>query len=131
MAGDVIAAPDYLYGVTNRIKELREDRGWTQQNLADKLEVTQSTVQRWENGGRKLSERRIRHLGGIFDCHPGEILEKIKGGASIGREEKRAIAFARQMTSSQRSAWFQIGDTLIEHKPVPQSKRITAKDKDL
>ncbi len=33
-----------------RIKEAREARGWTQEQLAMEMETTQQTIQRWESG---------------------------------------------------------------------------------
>jgi transcriptional regulator with XRE-family HTH domain len=36
--------------IKDKIRELRRYRGWTQQQLADRLRVQQSTVCRWENG---------------------------------------------------------------------------------
>jgi ribosome-binding protein aMBF1 (putative translation factor) len=36
--------------LANKIIELRRSRGWTQQQLADKLRTRQSTVSRWERG---------------------------------------------------------------------------------
>jgi len=33
-----------------RLKRLRENRGWTQVDLAKALKVKQSTVSRWESG---------------------------------------------------------------------------------
>ena len=36
----------------NTLKKLRTEKGFSQQTLADKMFVTQSTVARWENGSR-------------------------------------------------------------------------------
>ena len=37
--------------VGNIIKELREDKGMTQMQLAERLNVSDKTVSKWENGG--------------------------------------------------------------------------------
>ncbi len=37
-------------GLPKIIEELRKKRGWTQELLASKLRVQQSTVSRWERG---------------------------------------------------------------------------------
>ncbi len=51
----------------NRIKELREARGWTQQQLADQAGTTNQQIGRLENGERELTvswmERLARPLG--------------------------------------------------------------------
>ena len=47
------------------IKELRKKMGWTQEDLARELNVTLSTVQRWEKKGGKptrLARREIQKL---------------------------------------------------------------------
>ena len=47
------------------IKELRKKMGWTQEDLARVLNVTLSTVQRWEKKGGKptrLARREIQKL---------------------------------------------------------------------
>lgn len=48
-----------------KVKELRKKNGWTQEDLARKMGVTLSTVQRWEKqGGRpnRLPRREIIKL---------------------------------------------------------------------
>jgi putative transcriptional regulator len=36
--------------VTNRVRELRSARGWTQADLADRLDVSRQTIYAIENG---------------------------------------------------------------------------------
>jgi transcriptional regulator with XRE-family HTH domain len=46
--------------MTNRIRELRESRGLTQQQLADKIGTTKQQVGRLEKSKRRLNERWLR-----------------------------------------------------------------------
>lgn len=52
----------------NRIKELRQKRGWRQSDLALKLNTVQQTVGHWETETRGLDEVNIRRLCDIFGC---------------------------------------------------------------
>ena len=49
-----------------RLKELRKKRGWTQEDLARKIDVSLSTVQRWEKQGAKPTRLARRELARLF-----------------------------------------------------------------
>ncbi|MGE5422869.1 MAG: helix-turn-helix transcriptional regulator [Ignavibacteriales bacterium] len=38
----------------NRIKQYREEKKWTQAELAEKMGVKESTISRWETGARAM-----------------------------------------------------------------------------
>ncbi len=48
------------------IRQLREERGWTQLELANKLQVTPSTVYNWERGRFEPKARQLRALALAF-----------------------------------------------------------------
>ena len=50
-----------------KIKELREAKGMTQQNLADLLFVTRQTVSRWEGGSRYPDLVTAKNLADILE----------------------------------------------------------------
>ena len=52
----------------NRIRELRQARGWRQQDLADKLHLKKNTVSRYETGSLGLDSDDINTLCDIFGC---------------------------------------------------------------
>lgn len=60
----------------NRIKKLREEFGYTQQDLADKLEGAKSTVAMYENETRKPSLEILVKLSDIFNCSIDYLLGK-------------------------------------------------------
>ena len=48
-----------------KVKALRKKRGWSQEDLAREIEVSLSTVQRWEKQGSKpirLARRELKRL---------------------------------------------------------------------
>ncbi len=54
--------------IGNRIRLLREGKGLTQGELAEKLHVTQSFISLVENKNKNLSMRKFLELAAIFDC---------------------------------------------------------------
>ena len=48
-----------------KVKTLREKRGWSQEDLAREIDVSLSTVQRWEGKGAnptRLARRELKKL---------------------------------------------------------------------
>ncbi len=55
------------------IRELREGRGWTQLELANKLGVTPATVYNWERGKYEPSASKLRQIAQAFDVSMDDI----------------------------------------------------------
>jgi len=49
-----------------KVKELRKKKGWAQEDLARELDVSLSTVQRWEKRGGRPSRLPRRELARLF-----------------------------------------------------------------
>ena len=52
--------------VADRIRQLRESRGWTQSELSKVLGITRSSVNAWELGISVPSTQYIVELAGLF-----------------------------------------------------------------
>ena len=50
-----------------KVRELRRKRGWAQEDLAREMDVSLSTIQRWENKGGKPTRLARRELKKLFD----------------------------------------------------------------
>lgn len=82
-----------------RIKQLREEAGYTQQDLADKLNKAKSTIAMYENETRKPSLRVLKQLSNIFNCSIDYILgisnNRIKENTFVASRENLLEAFLK------------------------------------
>ena len=58
-----------------RLKDIREDRDITQQELATYLRISQNTYSQYENGKRQLPIELLIRLADYFDTSTDYILE--------------------------------------------------------
>ena len=60
-----------------RIRETREDRGWTQEELAERAGVTQGTISRIETGKvTSLDLAVFEKLAKALGVHPAALIEE-------------------------------------------------------
>ena len=59
-----------------KIRILREAKGWTQEVLAKKLCVTVSTVSNYENGKREPNIEMLMRLSKVFKCTVDDLIKK-------------------------------------------------------
>ncbi len=52
--------------IQSKVKELRKKNGWSQEDLARLIEVSLSTVQRWEGKGAKPTRHSRKELARLF-----------------------------------------------------------------
>lgn len=58
----------------NRLRELRAERGWTQEDLGIQLKVQKSAISKYEIGRSSLTDELISQLCEIFDCSADYLL---------------------------------------------------------
>ena len=71
-----------------KIKSLRQEKGMTQKELADKLFVTPQAVSRWENDGIEPPIDMLKKLSAIFDVTIDELLNNDVSSQSEKEDEK-------------------------------------------
>lgn len=69
-----------------KVKQIREERGMTQQTLADKLYVTRQAVSRWERGARYPELLTAKKIAIILDVSLDELLSGEELEVSIGKK---------------------------------------------
>jgi transcriptional regulator with XRE-family HTH domain len=67
------------------IRELREERGWTQLQLAVALNVSLSAVQGWESGRNEPRASQLRRIADLF----GVLMDDIQ---LVGEEPEGKVA---------------------------------------
>ena len=82
-----------LVELGRRIAGLRAGRGWTQQQLADRLAMSRTAVSHLEAGISQPSERTVTVLAGLFRVEPHEL---VAGTAyPMARAERLPVVAAR------------------------------------
>lgn len=101
----------------NRLKEIREARGITQEALAAALGVSYSTIQKWEHGNREFSGKWLKELASYLDCSVDEILNIsptsfVQTTFNIG--QMKALKLYDSLNDTNRSKWIEYGELLNE-----------------
>lgn len=91
---------DFFVKLGKRIAEIRRERGLTQVQVAERLEVSQQTVNGFEKGRRRVAISTLLDLAELFDATVTELL------GSEGRETRAKRGppsrLERQMEAIQR-----------------------------
>ncbi len=91
------------------LKSFRQQRGLTQKNIADKIQVTPATVSKWEDGLLNPGFLHIYNLCHAFDITLDELL---------GIAKKRRLTL--DLTAEERDAIFALVED-CEQEPEPSS----------
>jgi len=55
-----------MEGLSEKLKQLRKKKGWTQEDMAREIHVSLSTIQRWEKKGGEPTRLARRELKKFF-----------------------------------------------------------------
>ena len=81
------------------VAQLRRERGWTQEELGERLGVTNKTVSRWENGNYMPGIEMLALMGREFDVSLNELLE----GRRLDDEAEFRAAADKNLASAMES----------------------------
>lgn len=65
---------EFIKAVSKRITKLRRDKGWSQEELADKMCVERKSISRYETGKTEMSIYVLAKYIKIFNASPSYIL---------------------------------------------------------
>ena len=105
-----------------RIARLRQQRGWTQERLAERLAVSRVAVSHIEMGLSIPSERTVVLLAGLFDTEPHLL---VAGSNYPDAKRERLPSVASRYTAAEQLravlaadlAWLAAGYTRPELRP--------------
>lgn len=121
-----------MYGISNRIKQVRKSAGLTQATFADRLGVTAQAVSAWERGG-SITNENLRAICATFEVNLDWLAtgkEALVGNAlkSIDESQNRRIQFARVIGEIGGGGWYETspfgptqgpGQADDKYQPVP------------
>ena len=68
-AREAYAAAKYAFELGARVRELREERGWSQQELAKRTGMSQPSIARFEAGGTTPTLGVLDRMASAFKMH--------------------------------------------------------------
>ena len=86
------------HDVSHRLREMRQARGLTLEQLAELVDMTYQTVQRYETGARKLRVDDLPRFAEALDCEPADLV----AGKQIAPDEYEALALFRKLNQEDR-----------------------------
>ncbi|MFB7460000.1 MULTISPECIES: helix-turn-helix transcriptional regulator [unclassified Streptomyces] len=69
------------------LRKLRENKGMTAEEVAERLLVSQSKISRLENGRRSISQRDVRDLCGVYEVEDHRIVDSLMQMAKDSRQQ--------------------------------------------
>lgn len=70
----IVARPHAKLATGEVIQMLRELKGWTQEELAKRSDISPTNLSSLENGRVEIGKRRAEQLAKAFDVHPATIM---------------------------------------------------------
>lgn len=61
--------------IGNKIKNIRELKNFTQEYLAEKLDISQAAYSKMEKGDTKISQDKLNKIAEILEVNPNDITE--------------------------------------------------------
>lgn len=111
-----------------KLKELREDVGITQEELAKKIDTSQTNIGRWEKGLNEPTYSAIIKLADFFGCTVDYLVGReddfgnvtITGTApALSNEEERLLKAFRKLDASERDKIISDAEFFANRYTVP------------
>ena len=61
-----------------KLQQLRKDRGWSQERLAEEIPISRQAVSKWESGASDPSTTNLIALAKLFGVAPEDLLREVE-----------------------------------------------------
>lgn len=103
--------------LAQKIKALRDDRGWTQGDLAEKSGVGKSSIQLYESGKGNITQLNLEKIATAFGINISYFVnDKMSNSMSISQDDKVSISVHKSSISPKKSQNLQKLRTLIDEQ---------------
>lgn len=99
---------------SDRIAALRREHGWSRQELADRIGVSQTAVYKWETGATQPNIETLQKLSALFGVSLDDLCGAMVEPADPGRMAVMARAFSR-LTEEEQEKYLAVGRALFAH----------------
>lgn len=93
-----------------RIKELREAKGWTQDDLARRANISRSHISMIESEARPVNTLKLSAIAAALDVTPEELF--VSGDEDSDSDYWRIAKIMRDLSAEDRSAIVRIAESL-------------------
>ena len=100
--------------VPNRIKELRAQRGLSQEGLARECHTTHATIGKLEKGDMELTLNWMRRIAGALDCKPVDLLSDDDLAYKLGPEEMSVLEIFNRLNGAGKRRFLKVAEALAE-----------------
>lgn len=83
------------------LKELRKQKGLTQEQMAEKFNVTSRTISRWENGNNMPDLDILIEISDYYEVDLREILNGERKSENMNEEMKKTVLQAVEYTNTE------------------------------
>ena len=113
----------------NKFKNLREEKGFTQQEIANLLSVNQTAVSQWERGVTRPKLQTLRKLAELYDVPASIFIDEETEKEELAKQYieedaqiKEAYEIALQLSGSKREEALNYLRYLIQQQEAEKDK---------
>lgn len=93
-----------------RIKELREAKGWTQDDLADRSNISRSQLAQIETEARPANTLRLNAIAAALGVQTGSLF-------SISEQDDKLLDAVRTLSEEDRGSLVRMAEALARQRP--------------
>jgi putative transcriptional regulator len=117
------------YMIANYLKDARTRRGITQEELAEMIGVTHTTVQRHESGRRGINTEMLHKYAAALGCRVSEITEGL-GAAPQNEIQEEALKLMQTMSEREQALYLHGLKASIAVKEPEENKKPSRTNRD-